>query len=344
MKKLHIYLIISIFLILLIIIQKEYPKPKKITKEITWFLEDYVPLRNAGAEIVAHTFNKFLINNGYNVNVVGNWEDGIYDGVNCINETNNEKVDSAVENSYLLFSQLKYSKSTVEMGKEKNKKVVLFVHDLFLRDSIIEYKNIIGKSNLLIIFNSVSMKNKYIDDLNYYILNPPVDCSKYITNTNNNYVTLINLNDNKGGNFLIEIAKHMPDIEFLGVEGGYYTQIIDKSVKNILYVPHTSNVKDIYKNTDILLMPSKIETWGRTASEAICSGIPVIANPTEGIKENLQDAGIYIDRNNISDWVNMIRKLKTDRMYYNKISEKCKLHSKKTKEHQMEGLRKRMEA
>ena len=136
----------------------------------------------------------------------------------------------------------------------------------------------------------------------------------------------------------------MPDIEFLGVEGGYYTQIIDKSVKNILYVPHTSNVKDIYKNTDILLMPSKIETWGRTASEAICSGIPVIANPTEGIKENLQDAGIYIDRKNISDWVNMIRKLKTDRIYYNKISEKSKLHSKKSKENEMEGLRKRMEA
>ena len=122
MKKINIYLIISIFLILIIIIQKEYPKPKKNTKEITWFLEHYVPLRNAGAEIVAHTFNKFLISKNYTVNVIGNWEDGTYDGVNYINETNTAKVDAAIANSYLLFSQLKYSKSTVIMGKEKNKK------------------------------------------------------------------------------------------------------------------------------------------------------------------------------------------------------------------------------
>jgi glycosyltransferase involved in cell wall biosynthesis len=187
------------------------------------------------------------------------------------------------------------------------------------------------------------MKNKYIDDINYYILNPPVECNKYITNTNKNYVTLINLNENKGGDILIEIAKRMPDVEFLGVEGGYYEQIIDKSVKNIIYIPHTSNMKEVYANTDILLMPSKIETWGRTASEAICSGIPVIANPTEGIKENLEEAGIYIERTKINEWVQTIRKLKSDKEYYKKQSEKCKLHSRKAKINQMEGLRKRME-
>ena len=41
-------------------------------------------------------------------------------------------------------------------------------------------------------------------------------------------------------------------------------------------------------------MPSQEETWGRVAIEAISSGIPVIANPTEGLREALDYCGIYI--------------------------------------------------
>jgi glycosyltransferase involved in cell wall biosynthesis len=120
----------------------------------------------------------------------------------------------------------------------------------------------------------------------------------------------------------------MPDIEFLGVEGGYDTQIRDDTVKNIKYVPNTQTIKDVYAETDILIMPSSAETWGRTATEALCSGIPVLANPTPGLKENLGDAGIFIDRNSIDEWVGTIRKLKDDRNYYKKVSEKCKQRSK----------------
>jgi hypothetical protein len=74
-------------------------------------------------------------------------------------------------------------------------------------------------------------------------------------------------------------------------------------------------------------MPSSAETWGRTATEALCSGIPVIANPTNGLKENLGDAGLYVDRNAINDWVALIQKLKDDSDYYNAVSAKCKERS-----------------
>jgi predicted transcriptional regulator len=49
-------------------------------------------------------------------------------------------------------------------------------------------------------------------------------------------------------------------------------------------------------------------------------------------------------RKKISEWVHMINKLKSETEYYKKQSEKSKLHSRKTKVNQMEGLRKRMEA
>jgi glycosyltransferase involved in cell wall biosynthesis len=70
-------------------------------------------------------------------------------------------------------------------------------------------------------------------------------------------------------------------------------------------------------------MPSKEETWGRVAVEAISSGIPVIANPTEGLREALDYCGIYVSYTDIKGWINTIRKLKTDQDYYKKVSQVC---------------------
>jgi glycosyltransferase involved in cell wall biosynthesis len=64
-------------------------------------------------------------------------------------------------------------------------------------------------------------------------------------------------------------------------------------------------------------MPSKEETWGRTAVEAMSSGIPVIAAPTPGLRECCGDAAIFCDRGDIDAWISAIQKLRSDREYYN---------------------------
>jgi glycosyltransferase involved in cell wall biosynthesis len=69
-------------------------------------------------------------------------------------------------------------------------------------------------------------------------------------------------------------------------------------------------------------MPSWQETWGRTAVEAMSSGIPVIVSPTPGLRECCGDAAVYIDRNNLEGWITTLRKLKEDSEFYNK---RCKL-------------------
>lgn len=75
--------------------------------------------------------------------------------------------------------------------------------------------------------------------------------------------------------------------------------------------------------TKILIMPSREESWGRVALEAMSSGIPVIANPTPGLREACGDAGLFADRDNISEWVRIIRELLSSPSYYKKVGDAC---------------------
>lgn len=308
-------------------------------KKITWILHYYVPYMMAGCELAAHNINKYLISKGYIINVIGNWDNKIIDGIQYINE-NDIKVKESLENCDFIFSQQDSSIKAINYAKEFNKKVVLYIHNDFKNMYDLEkFKSIINPSNILLIFNSKWLQESYNSDIKSIIIYPDINCNNYKTKTTKEFVTLINVSNLKGAHQLIEIAKRMPDINFLGVEGGYDEQIKNIDISNIKYIPNTKNMKkDVYSLTDILLMPSEYESWGRTATEALCSGIPVIATPTPGLKENLGDSGIFIDRDNIDEWVNMIRKLKDDRNYYNEVSEKCKIRSKEIMEKTKEQL------
>jgi len=172
------------------------------------------------------------------------------------------------------------------------------------------------------VFNSESLRSLRpdIDDRYVRIVRPPVDYRKYITNSEDSktkYVTLSNVNENKGGKLLIKLAKALPEIEFQGIIGGYREQIVDKTLPNLRYLEHTTQIKDVYAQTWVLIMPSKEETWGRTAVEAMSSGIPIVVSPTPGLRECCEDAAIYCDRDDLHSWVSVLRRLKHDREFYN---------------------------
>ncbi len=121
--------------------------------------------------------------------------------------------------------------------------------------------------------------------------------------SNGYFVTLINCCENKGGDILAQLAER--DIACLGVEGAYGKQVEGK----FEFIDHTDDIVDVLKMTKVLIMPSKYESWGRTGVEAMCLGVPVIAHETPGIRESLGDAAWYCDRNNIEEWVEMIRRV-----------------------------------
>jgi len=152
---------------------------------------------------------------------------------------------------------------------------------------------------------------------------PYVDTNKFNSLRNltisNDVVCLINCNKNKGGDMLKELAIRMPDVQFMGVKGGYSTQVIDTSPSNLTYIENQKDIMVVFKKIGILIMPSKNETWGRTAVEAMSSGVPVIHSESPGLVECVGGAGIMCVHDDEDAWESAIRRLIGDRAYREKI-------------------------
>lgn len=175
----------------------------------------------------------------------------------------------------------------------------------------------------LVIFNSEWIRDVYNVTLTsgwpQTVFRPPVDVDYYKTDRHEaDAITLINLTENKGAKLFYDLARAMPNRKFLAVKGGYDQQMIAR-MPNVDIVDNTHDIRPIYARTRILLMPSLIETYGRVAVEAMCSGIPVIANETAGLREACAEAATYCDRNMPGDWIKAITAL-DDTAFYAKRS------------------------
>lgn len=279
----------------------------------------YPPKHNCGAEWMLHHMLKDLTSKGHNVRV-------LLLNANKYKITNNYCFDGidvfppepiVIENLFnwadCVFTHLDYTKWTIEYAKMKRIPVFHLIHNTHKYQEIVD-----AQKEQFIIYNSEWSKSVLNYDRKSFVLTPPVDYRYYDTGVNpidNEYITLINLNENKGGDIFIDIAKAMPNKKFLGVLGSYDDQITQK-LPNLVYAPNTTDIRSIYVKTRILLMPSEYESWGRTATEAMCSGIPVICTNGDGLMENCGKAGIYIKkRNDIKSWIDAINSLDEEKAY-----------------------------
>lgn len=174
-----------------------------------------------------------------------------------------------------------------------------------------------------VIYNTFHLRDHY-SHFNYpsSILHPPVYAEDHAT-TPGDHVTLINLNENKGAKIFYELAMRMPDVKFLAVEGGHGPQIFEAH-PNVVFQQQTTDMKnDVWARTRILLTPSIYESYGMVAVEAMASGIPVIAHPTFGLKESLDYAGTFHDRDDLESWERTIRHLLEDKKAWKEKSEKA---------------------
>lgn len=149
-------------------------------------------------------------------------------------------------------------------------------------------------------------------------------------------ITLVNANQNKGVHVFLEVAKRMPQRKFLGVLPYYGEKHIPFSPPNVRWVPFDDDIRNILKQTHILMFSSYYESFGRIAVEAMINGIPVLyskPNPnsvyaggsTEGVAEWIGDAAIQVERENYDDWVKEIKEL-DDEDRYQELSVRSKEH------------------
>ena len=263
--------------------------------------------------VLLHQANHYKITNNY-----------VFDGVDVF-PPNPNVVDNLMRWNDAIITHLDYTRWTISAAKLYKKPVFHLIHNSHPYPEIID-----AERNQHIVYNSLWLKNKLQYKWPNFILTPPVDYRIYdlqIDPSKNEYITLINTNENKGGKIFEKIAQAMPNKRFLGVLGSYDEQM-RSNLPNLKIVPNTPNIMPHYKETRILLMPSEYESWGRTATEAMCSGIPVISSEADGLKENCGSAGIYIkDRNDIKSWVSAINKL-DDKKAYEEASRKAKARSR----------------
>lgn len=269
--------------------------------KILWNIHLYPPSHNCGSEYVAHHVSKFLISKGHQVRVILQRYKGViydYEGVEVFPSTANTH---AFDWCDIMMTHLDFTQDSIVRAMTSHKPLVHFIHN------DIPYQCIkSGIRGQYIVYNSDWIANSIGYQWPSITLHPPCDKNYYAVNDdpiNSEYITLISLNERKGGYLFAKIAEAMPDRKFIGVIGSYdnpgpmglnQQQIANMMPGNVTIIPNSPDILSIYKQTRVLLMPSDYESWGRTATEAMCNGIPIICTPTPGLKENCGDAGYFV--------------------------------------------------
>jgi hypothetical protein len=147
------------------------------------------------------------------------------------------------------------------------------------------------------------------------IVHPPLEYDRHKVDSIGDAVTLVNLQDNKGVHTFTRVAARMDGFRFLGVDGTHGEQV-HPDLPNVDFHPVTQDMREVWSQTKVVLMPSEYESYGMVAAEACVNGIPVIAHPTKGLVECLDSAGLFIPRDDIDGYERTLRLLLTDPLFY----------------------------
>ena len=284
----------------------------------------WVPFHCGGAEVMAHTMMRHLVQEGHEVHVLLSVVDAAvpqpftYEGVHIWPHTGKDAP------AKFLYSP-NYKPDVMVAHLENVPRCSILAKMWGIPLVHIQHNHIIQTTHQLefhkpdlTVFNTEWMRDYYVDRFdkvgarlpNYVVVRPPVYSTEYKT-TPGDHVTLINLYAEKGPDTFYELARRMPKTKFLGVVGGYGAQVIRK-LPNVTIINHVKSAEmkaKVYSKTKILLMPSSYESYGRTAAEAMCSGIPVVAHPTDGLKECVGTGGFFHKRDDYDEWEKTVKYL-----------------------------------
>jgi glycosyltransferase involved in cell wall biosynthesis len=168
------------------------------------------------------------------------------------------------------------------------------------------------------------------------VLYPFMDPKKYETTTTRENVTFINPVPKKGLDIAVAVARLCPDIPFSFIEGWPLSQeqrqkLMHKlaPLSNVtLLAPH-KDMRQVYGKCKILLVPSQWEEgYGRVATEAQFSGIPVVASNRGGLPEAVGLGGRIVDPDSpIEHWVSCVRELWHNDALYRDLATAATVHA-----------------
>ena len=312
-------------------------------KTIILLSDSFLPTTFAGSEISAYETIKYLRSRGHTICIfVNNWKVNEYDGFKIYKYNISDSFcKTELFNADIVFFQMGYDPKNMELLKGRSKNVFVFTHLIEINPWLLQQKM---PFPVTVVYNS-HMTQDAMPSLHPNMrMIPYVETNKFKgirqSSINNDIVCLINCNKNKGGDMLKNLAKKMPDVQFMGVKGGYSSQVLDSDSKNLNYVENQKDITSVFKKIGILIMPSKNETWGRTAVEAMASGVPVIHSESPGLVECVGGAGIMCMHDDEDAWADAIRRLIGDRAYRERLRQ---YGFKRVEEIEIEQVRGRQE-
>lgn len=281
----------------------------------------FPPWRSAGSETVAVELGRAAVAAGHEVRVwvthqdaERNWrgnEPAIeFEGMTVHRKRNVIIAGNEVKQwkPGVIFSHHDHAGFSIKLAKRIGARSVFAVHNEF----DLNRRPMLLKPDLTI-FNSTwvekSLTEKFGSPGESMTMHPPLTPDRHKVDHIGDSVTLINLNPDKGANLFYDLARRMPERPFVGVTGGHGKQVPAPKLPNLTIMDHGPDMQRVWSATRILVMPSVAESYGLTAVEAGINGIPTIAHPTPGLKENLGAGGLFCDRDKPTQWVRAIRAL-----------------------------------
>ena len=166
-------------------------------------------------------------------------------------------------------------------------------------------------------------------------------------------VTLVSPTKPKGVDLVLDLAERLPHVPFLLVEGWPmgrrdWTALRQRVARlpNVRLKRSTSDMRDVYRQTRILLVPSRehVETFGRVAVEAQISGIPVLACDVGALPWVVGAGGIvFSEQDDPTQWARELSALLQDGDRYGSLSRQA-LENSRRSDFQAEEVLARFEA
>jgi len=274
-------------------------------------LHTYLPYRLAGGEVTTHELLAALATAGHEVHVTLTDVSGpeyVLDGVNVHPYVDRRQPLHWIPRSDLVVSHMFQSPRATLLAQKYRVPSVHVCHSTWP-----EARRFMAYRPDMLVFNTDWVAEEFSDvPGSRLVVHPPVDPDRYLVDQPGDAITLINPIGAKGSDTFYALAERFPERRFLAVKGGYGVQDI-RELPNVEVMEPVDDMREVYAQTKVLLMPSHYESWGRVAVEAAISGIPSIVAPTPGLIEAMAEGSYYATPEDIDTWAKLLKKLLTPR-------------------------------
>lgn len=308
----------------------------------------YPPIWNMGGEVALHRAMRVI--NGEKFALTSTKEPYTFEGVNAIQIDTPDVLDINADpnpiakqleqlNAHVVIGQNELSLPAVLAAQKVGAISIVNVH------TPPKYGRTINESMRFsdyAIYNTHAAAKEW-GEPQAPVLHPPISPLPENIISGGDAYTLLSSLKNKGVEVVLELAKRYPDQRFIIVrspaEHTHGLPDLEERVKNLNNVdlyPRVSpeEVIKYFKQTKILLAPSRYETYGMSAIEAAGYGIPSIHVDTVHVREGIGEAAILVPPLDINATARGIEKIENNySKYVDLVRSKAEwLHERQEKE------------